>query len=571
MEKELDAGPVTLLQVFKGEREYNSPLFQRRYVWGKSELPRLWTDIDSIIDGTEKTKFLGAIVLEVKSSGLAFQPDRYWIIDGQQRLTTLYTIILLLAKEAEKSKNPDLADSLYKQYLFNQDGKDKNKPKLIPTIQDYYQFYHLFRDIKILPPKLPTPYGEENNKLKAAEIYLLKEIKNRCFDKNKFDCDKATNLTTTILEKLKFVQIALGSNQEPQQVYDALNNRGMKLETTDILRNKIFQHVSSQPENADAFYNNNWRPFENELGNRLDDYFFPFALANKPSITKTSLASELGDKWKNSDPDKIVSELRVFLPTYHALTSENDKCRETVTSSKEINQSLTRLYRMEIPSSIYPFIFKLLESYSEESLSEDSTIKNLKLIESFLIRRAFAGYEPTGLHAVFKDLWNKTAGSPEVFIETFDKNKTVQFPADTEFKKYIQTKSLYKRRLSRYIVEEYERSLIGGDPYPEGIIPTIDHVIPQTLTDEWKRIVTNKKEFDKIKDTWGNLVPLSGNANSEKGQKTWKDVRKFFKTETIYKTTKRLAEENEHWDLDSVKRRSNELSIWAVKRWPKNF
>jgi uncharacterized protein with ParB-like and HNH nuclease domain len=571
MEKELEAGPVTLLQVFKGEREYYSPLFQRRYIWGKSELSRLWTDIDSIIDGTEKTKFLGALVLEVKGSGLAFQPDKYWIIDGQQRLTTLYTMILLLAKEAEKSKDLELANSLYKQYLFNQNGIYTNQPKLIPTIQDYQQFYKIFSGIEDLLPKLPTPYGDENGKLRIAEKYLLKEIKNRCFDGNKFDRERATILSTTLLEKLKFVQIALGSNQEPQQVYDALNNRGVKLEIKDILRNKIFQQVSSKPDIAQAFYDRDWRPFEKELGNSLDDYFFPFALADKPTVTKTSLASDLGERWKNSEPDKIVSELRVFLPTYHALTNDNDSYRETATSSEEINQFLARFYRMEIPSTIYPFVFKLLESYSEEALSEESTIKNLKLIESFLIRRAFAGYEPTGLHAVFKDLWNKTAGSPDVFIETFDKNKTVQFPDDTEFKKYIQTKSLYKRRLSRYIVEEYERSLAGGDPYPEGIKPTIDHIIPQTLTDEWKRTVTNKIEFDKIKDTWGNLVPLSGNANSEKRQKTWKDVRKFFKTETIYKTTKRLAEENEHWDLDSVKRRSNELSIWAVKRWPKNF
>jgi hypothetical protein len=570
MEKELDAGPVTLLQVFKGEREYYSPLFQRRYVWGKNELPRLWADIDSIIDGTEKTKFLGAIVLEVKSSGLAFQPDRYWIIDGQQRLTTLFTIILLLAKEAEKSNDMELADSLYKQYLFNQDGKYKNQPKLIPTIQDYHQFYHLFRDIQVLTPKLQTPYGDENGKLKVAEKLLLNEIKVRCFNGNNFDHNKATILTTTLLENLKFVQIALGSNQEPQQVYDALNTKGVKLETKDIIRNKVFQHVSSKPEDAEAFYNNYWRPFENELGPRLDGYFFPFALVHKPTVTKTSLVSELGNRWKNLEPDKIVADLRVFLPSYHALTSNDDKYRISATTSREINLSLTRFYRMEIPSSIFSFIFMLINAFSSDKIDEKSTIKNLDLIESFLVRRAFAGYEPTGLHAVFKELWTKTAGSPKAFIETIEKNPTVQFPSDKDFIEFVQIKPLYKRRLASYIIGEYERSLIGGDPYPEGINLTIDHIIPQNLTEEWKQII-DSKEFEKIKDTWGNLVPLSGNANSEKGQKTWKDIRTFLKTETHYKTTKRLAEENDNWDIEAIKRRSHELAVWAVNRWPKNY
>jgi hypothetical protein len=567
--EELDAGPVKLLQVFKGEKDYKSPIFQRQFVWGKKEISRLWNDIDAIIDGTEKTKFLGAIVLEVKSSGKSFQPDEYWIVDGQQRLTTLYIVILRLALEAERAGNNELAESLYKQYLFKQDGKYLNEPKLFPTIQDSTQFRHLFNDLQSRTPKLGPPYGETTGTLTSTYKLITREIKNRCYNNSTFDNDKATQLSETILEKLKFVQIILGSDQEPQQVYDALNNAGIKLLTKDIMRNKVFQGLSKDPEKAVAHYNGFWLPLESELKDRFDDFFFPFALVDKPSITKSNLCYELNERWKGMEPDKIVQDLRTYVPCYNALTSENNKSRDTLTDSKEVNNSISRLYRMNIPSTVYPFLFKLIDEFKLSKIDEDSTIHNLSLVESFLVRRAFAGYEPTGLHAVFKELWNLTRGSPEEFLNCIHKNPTVQFPDDKRFEENIRLSPLYTRRLAPYIIEEYERSLKGGDPHPESIKITLDHVMPKELTDEWKKGV-DPKEHEIYKDTWANLVPLSGPANSQKGQKTWSTVRNFLMKETIFKTTKHLAQENEEWNIEKIKQRSDTLVAWAMERWQKS-
>jgi uncharacterized protein with ParB-like and HNH nuclease domain len=46
-----------------------SPLFQRQYVWGVPEFTKLWEDIDEILDRRETTRFLGALVLEIKRNG----------------------------------------------------------------------------------------------------------------------------------------------------------------------------------------------------------------------------------------------------------------------------------------------------------------------------------------------------------------------------------------------------------------------------------------------------------------------------------------------------------------------
>ena len=180
MPQELQAGPVTLLQLFKGEREYISPLFQRQFVWTSKEIERLWLDVDEILEGRETTRFLGALVLEVKAAGLAFQPDSSWIVDGQQRLTTLYMILLRIAEEAERAGKADLATTLYRQYLFNQDGEYKDRPKLLPTLLDYSQFNELFRGIDSLSPRLKPAFGDSTGQLQKMTRLVLNEVRKRC-------------------------------------------------------------------------------------------------------------------------------------------------------------------------------------------------------------------------------------------------------------------------------------------------------------------------------------------------------------------------------------------------------
>ena len=155
----LDAGAVTLLQLFKGEREYVSPLFQRQYVWGKKQISSLWSGVDEILEGSESERFLGALVLEVKSAGMAFKPDSAWIVDGQQRMTTLYLTLLVMAKIARDNGATTLAQGLFEQYLFNQGGQFKNRPKIQPTLIDFRQFNDTFAGIDEPKPKLLHNFG----------------------------------------------------------------------------------------------------------------------------------------------------------------------------------------------------------------------------------------------------------------------------------------------------------------------------------------------------------------------------------------------------------------------------
>ena len=146
----LEAEASNLGDLLDSEKEFWSPLFQRLYVWGKEELDRLWQDIDEIIDGEDSSRFLGAIVFQDRSSHLPFAPRSYWIIDGQQRVTTLYLILCAIAEFAEKNGNTSFATAIVTKYLLNQQEKTRNQAKIRPTNRDLQQFARIILGV---PPE----------------------------------------------------------------------------------------------------------------------------------------------------------------------------------------------------------------------------------------------------------------------------------------------------------------------------------------------------------------------------------------------------------------------------------
>jgi len=174
------------------------------------------------------------------------------------------------------------------------------------------------------------------------------------------------------------------------------------------------------------------------------------------------LLSALKEKWKDLQAFEIIEDLKVHVATYNAVSSVDLAIARSLTAIPEVNQYVERLNRMNAPSSVYPFLFRVIQALKAEAIPPQWAVANLRLIESFLVRRAFAGFEPTGLHAVFKNLWTETHGDPDMLIQIIDENPTVQFPSDVEFVEFVKTRPLYGRRLATYIVLEYGRGVRPG-------------------------------------------------------------------------------------------------------------
>lgn len=570
---QIEAGASTMVEIFEKEASYRSPLFQRQYVWGKSQIRELWDDIVQIVEGVESSRFLGAVVFDIKSAGKAFNADDVQIIDGQQRLSTIYFFIIQFGLLANEQGLTDVSKDLFEKYILIQKTKQKGEPKIQPTLLDLLQLNDVLRGIpEEYPVKIGYDHGDKNGKIKDANHEISKLIRKGCVGENKkFSPEKFEQFLVVLLEKLQVVTIYLSEDQDPHQVFDSLNAKGIKLESKDLIRNIVFQKTFGNPEETEMVYRSCWLPLEIEMGENFDKYFFPFTLSRNSTTTKSKMLSTLKACWHDMGAKEIIKEIKQYQDIFLCFAGTDvqfDNVQQKYDLDRSVVLAIEKLKSANMPATVLPFIFRLFDEFSNNVISQSIFATYLETLESFLVRRAICGYEPTGLHALFKDLFDKIneyggLSDPFSIVRIIDSNPTIVFPEDDEFKNSILNKGLYSRKICKYAIIEYENGF-DGDPIAHSQPMTIDHIMPQNAS-HWD---VDEDEHKKHLDTWGNLVPLSSPSNTKKSNRSWDETSSIYQDETLYRTPKTIANLKE-WNISAIKKRSSDIATWACSRWSK--
>src|SRR5687768_7020680 len=98
--------PTRLTDLLRRDVILEAPVFQRKFSWQDKQLTDFWEDFDAVLEpNVEATLFMGAIILRHEAASTANSAERWLIIDGQQRLTTLSLAILAICLEARASND----------------------------------------------------------------------------------------------------------------------------------------------------------------------------------------------------------------------------------------------------------------------------------------------------------------------------------------------------------------------------------------------------------------------------------------------------------------------------------
>ena len=568
------------------ERRFRAPEFQRHYVWRADgplpKITRFWDDFENLRaeneDGSESTLFLGAIVLQVVDSGGPGGAPLFSIIDGQQRILTLYMIITAIADCYQEAGANGAASDLERRYLLNQGSDILHTPRVEPTLNDTRQFYDLLSCLKNPPVNHQGPgFGPEEHNLSKAWEAIRRKVRTLALDdEGELSIEWLDQLREDLLECVDVVTITLGSRHDPHEVYERLNIGGEALKPIDLIRNAVFLTVGSDQDAASRIYTQHWDPFESELGlDHQDKYVTPYAAIRDATTTKATLYPKLREYWRNHRPRElsgeefgewIIDDLREFLSAYRAIVG----AATPPEMEPEAWQQMERLHRLDVPDMTYPYLMQLVDGHLRGNVSYDELKDVVDLLDSFFVRRAFAGLRNTGMNPVFRTLWNVSKQSVDDLNARLD-TRTVQFPSDEQFAQDIRTTAIYQSRRCAYILHEYERDFAKGDKVKWDVLnPTIDHLMPQNpAPGTWRHISAEDRE--RLLHTWANLVPM-GDANALKGAMSWDDARSLVLEDqaSFFRSTVRVFKENERWDVDAIGARADKLVEWALKRWPKN-
>ena len=559
----------TVEQLFEGNVQYRAPVFQRLYVWGREQFEALIDDIDA--GESSASQFLGAIVLkDLGKVGGATAPATFLLIDGQQRITTLYLFLLAIASVASRDGLSEFARDIWANFLANtRSGKYAGWPKVVLTLQDRHTLHELSKQyLSAVGWDFHNDPAESRPRLSDS---LMQQWERVCKHvsaqadggSGRADRTRLEGLLGRLLSRLHVINITLDSGDDETAIFSRLNARGVPLELSDLVRNEVFaKYRPDESKEADRFYHRHWHLLEKRFPpGRLSLFLPAYAFIACPGkITLSTAFRELQSLWKDRTPDVILSELQRYADGFLALC-EGD-CIASIPTA--VATHLRRLSEMPKTRAIWPFVMSVIVATREGSLDEKSAAATLDIVESFIVRRALVGREATGLHAVFRPLWGATLGKPGL-VRAKLRTDGIRCPSDIELRAFLAMEAVDGRQIMRYVLTQREREIAAKSGFdPPAAIETIEHVLPRNLNEEWQKHFS-EADHRRCVGLIGNLLPLSERQNKSIQDQGWKAKRLRFKGSAF--ASARSAAKQATWTAKVIDGATNDMAAWVIKRW----
>ncbi|AHN34846.1 DUF262 and DUF1524 domain-containing protein [Helicobacter pylori] len=559
----MEAKEATLLRFFEENQnnQFVIPIYQRLYSWKKEQCEQLWDDIIKI-GGNDKMNghFIGSILYVLDGNTHSNNP--LLIIDGQQRLTTITLLFIALRNHLSDEVKilEKFSHKKIESYLINSDKDGDKKFRLILSESDKDTLLSLI-DKDRRKPSEPS--------LKIVENFKLFEEWIR----------KNTDKLETIfkgLEKLMIVWIALKKEKDdPQLIFESMNSKGIELTQTDLIRNYII--METEVEKQEDFYNQYWRAMEEDfkqskkqsekqskredLFNKFVRHYLTIKIGKIPNEKRVYEAFKDYQQKEGIEIEDLLKDLQKYCGYFCQIAFKKE-------ADKDLNKALSFLVDLEM-DVIYPLLLELYSDYSDGVLSKADFIPTIYLTESYICRRAVCGLGTNSLNKVFlsftkhiqKDEYFKSLKAHFGYL-----TEKQRFPKNDEFKKFFITIDFYKFKKNKYFFERLENFDTKEPVNTEGL--TIEHIMPQELTEEWERdLGENFKEIhNKYLHTIGNLTKTGYNPEySNNSFQEKQGMEKGFKDSPL--RLNQSLRDLKSFGEEEIKKRANDLADLALKIW----
>ncbi|HQU44223.1 MAG TPA: DUF262 domain-containing protein, partial [Pirellulales bacterium] len=456
----MKASETKLQRIIEGTSQYVVPLFQRTYSWKEKEWGTLWDDLADLCEEAEpRSHFIGSIVTMPTRSvpeGVA----KYLLIDGQQRLTTLFILLAILRDQAKDQGN--LAAEIQQTLLTNPFKQGLETLKLLPTHADRDSFK------QIILGQTAVADGQ----IGKARTYFEKKLR-------VLSAANREKLKSVIVGNLSLVSIVLDADDNPHLIFESLNAKGRPLSHADLIRNYFFMRI--HVDRQDSLYEEHWKPMQDKLGDDLTECIRHFLMKDGDVVKQGDVyfaLKERADKNLRSEQEVIayLADIVRFANYYKKLLEPANE------SSAAIGERMDRLNRIEVTTA-YPFLLNVYDDYECGRVSGDDFAAVLDVLENFMIRRWVCSVPTYGLNKVFPPLYAQAKRHDS----SLDGVKAVlsgkNYPRDDEFRDRLVRTRLYasgeRAAKTKLILERLESRAAHREPVPSDKL-TVEHVMPQT-------------------------------------------------------------------------------------------
>ncbi len=590
---------LSITQLFSYESEqFSIPAYQRRYAWNNKQVLELFEDIDSLNE--KDTHFLGTILLltEPHKAGI----NVLEVVDGQQRIISLSLLLRAIKEKFIELEEKDAANKI-DNYLFCQDIKRKRRNKVVLGDLDEPDYSKIF-DAQNL---------EEVKNQKLLQAY--EEFKNHL---SEFDFDKLNVFYYKLLNCTTIIRLDTEKADNAYKIFELINNRGLRLSPTDIIKNFLLGHASIVSADVLKEARECWKSLIVSLdGIETDNFFRQYLMGIlQRKVTFSKLIYEFKKYYLTTVKESnVLPEYRLFneFPEYENgeenHSTEDNESEQPITQPKttakkvtpklsiiefadslkksaniygkimnrtfedrKINQHLYNLQRIEsFPT--YTFLLNLFQ----RKIGDKEKVGILKLLEAFMLRRHISEYRTSELDDIFPKL---TSLKDENIVNQVKDSLADYFPENVAFENKFAAHSFKgNENRAKYVLEQFEYNLIedqGEYIINSGNEVHLEHIIPQTINTkkamkEYGNWVTylGKEALSKhgeYIDRIGNYTLLGQKLNIKASNNPFRAKKKEYKKSNIH-LTQELAEEYSTFKFKQVDKRSLDFAKIAVKIW----
>lgn len=562
----MKATEANLLKFLKKSPQFVIPIYQRNYSWTAEQCRQLWSDLlRAGRDDKVNSHFIGSIVYVERGLSNVVQQEALLVIDGQQRLTTSTLLIAALVQHFELQGITELLDvfsakKLRNYYLLNPDEDGERHFKLILSETDKETLLAILKN-----SRMPV---ERSNRI-TENYELFQNLITQYASELEAICQG--------LAKLVIVDVSLDRSQDnPQLIFESMNSTGLELSQADLIRNFILMGL--EPKLQTELYKTYWRPMEKAFGQAAYvvhfDPFMRHYLTTKtgeiPNVREVYVAFKAFARSFNGNIQDLVADIHAYANYYcaMALGAEQD------VSLKQAYHDLREL-KVDVA---YPFLLDVYHDYRQERLTAEEVLHIVRLVESYVFRRAICAIPTNSLNKTFagltrtlkKDRYLESVQAVFLLLPSYRR-----FPSDEEFQRELKVRDLYNFRSRTYWLRRLEnhgrKERVVVEDY------TIEHILPQNeaLSQEWQAELGS--EWHRIQQTWlhtlGNLTLTAYNSTySDRSfiykcdQALDKDGNPVGFAHSPLKLNKGLGQV-QVWNEDAIKVRADRLATDALKVW----
>lgn len=547
----------SLGSILEGSNQYRIPLYQREYSWQQKNWQKLWEDILDLASARSRssssTHFTGTLVLEARNvtAGLT----EFLVVDGQQRLTTLSLLLAAIA-DVWKSANEEHAYKRVRdQYLVNTFAESADRHyRLRPGNFDEQDFRDAVEGRK---------GSDSRSRVTAAFNFFQRKI--RKLPEHDIDLRQ---LEDAVLNGLKFVQITASSDDNVYRIFESINNTGVGLTQSDLVRNFVFMALGSEGEKA---HDSLWLPLiEGLSSDDVETVFWIDAQWRNPEVRKFDVYEAQKNYLKDFDSDRLISYLEQVLVVANVMRAQKDPDK---VGDPVLRERVRRFSQLKIPGALV-LSTRILYLFETGQIPLEEARRALGVLESYLVRRAIAAVPVNSIGRISASVAHELVGDVAQEVHKRLSSGRRKYLTDEEVRRAVMTTPRYttgrhehlKLILQWLLEEEQGKDTIDFDSM------TVEHILPQNLSAE------AREEFsltlgpdDDLDDLHRDVVHTLGNLtltnyNTELSNSPF-SVKKEGRLQETGVMANRAIAGNDRWGPEEIRTRGERLARTAIAIW----